>query len=131
MNTDQAAEYIRLHRRKKEIEGELKRVKKDMEDLEQTVLDDMVKDGVGNMKIRDQMLYIHRQLWASPKAGETEQVCDALRELGHDDLVQERINTQSLSALVREWDDIGEPIPAVLEPHVNASEKFSLRVRKA
>ena len=53
---------------------------------------------------------------------------DALRSAGFGDLIQPKVDSTKLSALVREFDRGDVECPAELAEVVTASEKFSIRV---
>lgn len=124
-------EFIGLEQQKDELEARLKRVTSRLKQLEQPLLDWFGQLGLQRVTIDDRTAYVHRQLWASAKDGDTQGVCDALKDCQLADLVRERFNTNTLSAYVREQDRAGEPLPSALAAVLTVSEVFSLRCVKA
>jgi len=91
--------YAKLLKQKNELEAELKSVKGKMSDIEDDILDYFAENGVDQIRVDGVTLYPRSQLWASAK---TETEMKILAEHGHQDLVEEKVNTHRLSALIRE-----------------------------
>ena len=122
---------LKLDAEKKELEKKLEKVKETRKEVEGRLLTQFEKAGMRSANVDGKTVYIHKQLWASPKDGRTA-VCDALRELGMgDEYVVENFNTNSLSAYVRELDAQEEELPEKLSAVIDVVAKFALRVRKA
>ena len=91
--------YAKMLKKKNELEAELKSVKGKMSDIEDDILDYFAENGVDQIRVDGVTLYPRSQLWASAK---TETEMKILAEHGHQDLVEEKVNTHRLSALIRE-----------------------------
>jgi hypothetical protein len=141
-----AKKYVKLAEEKAELDGKLKQVKAQMADLEEKLIDYFQRHSLRNLGAGERTVYLHRQIWASlpDKAAAHE----ALIRHGFDDLVEDKVMPQRLSAWVRELmaeaeqnegaspassDNLNEqlPLPDDLKALIKVTEKFSVRVRKA
>ena len=59
-----------------------------------------------------------------------EQAAAALKKAKLGEYAAPRVNTQSLSAYMRELDEAGEDMPAALKGIIKLSEVFKVRTRK-
>ena len=143
MNMTKVKQYVTLHARKTKLEAELASVKEKMNELEPFVLEQFEKAGIQNMKVGDWKPYVHTQIWASIDKSRPD-VMEILKANGLADLVSETVNSQSLSAYVREqvrlYEDadsknleeiLRQALPDELLDVLKVSEKTSLRVVKA
>lgn len=127
---DYVEEFIRLSKRKKELTRELEEVKSTLGSLDAVLMEQFTKDGTQAITRNDMTLYVHSQLWAKKKEGiSNAQAVKALEESGFEDYTT--LNHQSLSALLREWEKAGEPIPEGLRDFIEGSTAYSIRARKA
>ncbi len=122
-------EFVNMDKQKRELDTDLKQIKKRLEELEPVLLDQLAQAGIQNMKIDGVTVYILRQLWAQALAS-NEEICEALRAAGLQDYVKEGYNSQSISAYFRELEKQDEPLPSELAGKIGTTEKFSLRTRK-
>ena len=141
MDLQRLSEYVTRDIKAKELEAEAKRLKAENAKIEEQLIDGMIDAGIENMKIGDRTVFIRTQLWASavdavnPLTGEVDgkdwpTTIEALRVHGYGDLKEERVNSQRLSALVRELDDSEDGIPETLEEALSITERVKLVVRK-
>jgi hypothetical protein len=124
--------YIECKRLIKDLEQELKELKKDASTVEAELLQQFMDDGVQSVKTDSgKTVYLMSQLWAGkdPEVSD-EQFLTSMKENGLEDLIQEKVNTQTLSAVMREQagdyinlEDVSTPFG------VRLSEKVSVRVR--
>lgn len=144
MDTKKIKEFVKLNQRKKDLESEAKSVGAEMRKLETELLEQFAEDGVSNINLDGVTVYTHSQLWAGAKDGDYERACEALREEGLGDYVQERFNANSISAWVREYvrelqeekpdldtEDASTWLPGRLKDTISVAEKFGLRMRKS
>lgn len=131
MNDAALHRYVELETRRRSIESELKDIKAETEGLEKELLANFEQAAVSSVRHNGTTVYLHRQLWCSPKDGDYGATCAALRACGLGDLVQERFNTNTVSAYVRERDKAGEALPQPLSNSLNIAEVFSLRTRSS
>lgn len=134
MDTDKLSEYARLTARKRELDAELRAVKEEMEPLEQAILADFAEAGVQATKIdgpeRPVNISINRKILARGLQGQ-DGIVTACKAAGFGDMVQERVNGNSLNALVAEIVKGGDELPPEFEGFIEPLEKFALSVRSA
>lgn len=80
---------------KKSIDGQAK-------DIEDSLIQEMADNGISSMKIDGKTVYMSATMWASSRAGMSDQLIEALKECGLGHVVKESVNTQTLSAICRE-----------------------------
>jgi hypothetical protein len=130
--------FAKLANRKAAIEAELAEITAEMSQLENPILDGMATIGQPRTNIEGRTLYVHRQLWASASV-DKETAAKALAAEGMGDLVSPTFNTNTISAIFREWDK--QEDDGVLSADDAAkrdrllgsfkvAEKFSLRATK-
>jgi hypothetical protein len=134
------ARFVDLDTKIKEMDAELKELKRERETLEDPLVEGLIEAGIQNMNVNGKTVYIRTQLWASAKdivddsgevvAKDWTSALEAVRSTGHGDLVETRINSQRLSALVRELDETEDGIPEILRDNLNISEQIKLVVRR-
>lgn len=123
-----AKRFAELSKQKREIEGNLDTVKGELKLLEEKLLDDFVDAGFSKVSIDDMTIYLRSQDWASVGEAGLPALKARLVEMGAEFLVRETVNTQSLSAWVRERTKMGEE--AMPEDLVKVSTVISVQARK-
>lgn len=94
------AEYVRLAKRKAELDAELKGVKSQMKGLEDSLITYYTENNVQSLNVDGRTCYLHRQTWASLK--DVQAGVAALKQAGLGDMVKESCHAGTLSAWVRE-----------------------------
>lgn len=125
-----AKQYSTLLTEKKQAEAVLRTLKEEIARLEPLVLDEMRSHQMDKLNLDGHTLYIHRILITKPKS-EREEVVEALRTAGLDDLLAENYNANQLSAYVRDVLASGEELPSTLSAAVDVEEIVSVRGRQA
>lgn len=128
----QLADIVGLLRRKAELERELRAVTDAIAARQQAALDWFVEAGIDKVQHDGMTLFPRAELWASLAEGaSTDDLCAALDAVGINsaDIVKERVNTQTLSAVVRELTRDGE-VPPELLAVIKVSEVFKLGHRE-
>lgn len=126
------ARLIEVYAEIEDLESRLDAAKRERDAIKSLVLQDFQSQGISKTTVNGRTAYLSRQIWASV-AGAVDEVKAALVSLGVGHMVKETINTQTLSAYVREFesDDQGMPdLPAELKGLVKVTEKFDIRVVK-
>ena len=142
-----ADKFISFTRLKKLAEAELKQVKAKLAELDPIVQEWMAEAGLQSFKTEgDVTVYLHSQVWVKPdlRDGDDRDVamaraCELMKQVGLGDYVQEKFNTNSLSAWWRELrqtqlaeDPTAEPtMPDGLDKVLAATEVVQCRVRGA
>lgn len=126
----QIANYIQLTKDKRLLENNLKAVKALIADKEPEILEHFAKYGLQNLNQEGVTIYVKRDQWAAREKGvETEQVIQALHDAGLSEFAAPKVNTQSLSAYLRELDRDGEAFPNELEGIIKLTETYKIGSR--
>jgi len=131
MNSEQLKRFVALEERRRQLEEEIDQLKAEAVELEQALMPQFEQAGIERVSIDGRTVYVERKLWASAKNGDKQALCKALKRARLSQFVQETFNSQSLSALVREWDRDGRPMPPSLREVLEVSEVFKLRTRRS
>ena len=136
--------FIELEEMRKSREGEIDEIKKEVAELEPQIMERFENAGMQSMKSKQgTVIYIRRDLWSGAKEGAEVLLLEALKAVGLGDMVKEKVNTQTLSAYVREQEkdqfganvsakpeEIIGVLPEPLRGAINITERFSLRTRR-
>ena len=124
-----------LTQKKRELQAQLDTLNETLTQREEALLARFGDEGVDSVKIRvgkeSFSLFPRRELWASILAGMEKQAFSLLRRNKYGDLIKEKVNTQSLSALVREMDKDGKKLPPAWAKVLKVTEKYRIGTRKA
>jgi sigma54-dependent transcription regulator len=121
-------EYAELTEQRRKLEAEVKRLATDLAAREEVLLEEFAKAGIQNIKTSaGQTVYLNREIFAK-LVGDHEEALDAFREAGLGDLVKESVNSQTLRAYVREMDEV---LPEGLQPYIDVTEVFRMRMRSS
>jgi hypothetical protein len=140
--------FVKLDQKIKKKEGEVDTMKEERAALETQLLQRFQDGGIASMKTALKVnVYIRRDLWAGAANKENKaELFLALKDLPETrDLVQETVNSQTLSSFVREKarecfgdnlettkpEDIVKALPEALQSVISVTEKFSLRTSKS
>ncbi len=126
-NTALVARYVSLSDLERELKHKLDEVQKSKAELEPQILDYWIDNDIQSQKVNGVTLYPHRQVWAS-HGGDPQRAVAAMRAAGLDDMVT--VNSQTLSAWVRERQANDEPLPPVVAEAILVTERVSLRTRR-
>lgn len=121
-----AADMVALDAKIKEAARVVDELKDVRAALEEQLLEQFSEAGVSSVKVGGRTVGMRRDVYA--KILDPERLHDALRAAGFGDLIQPKVDSTKLSALVREFDRGEVECPAELAEVVTASEKFSIRV---
>lgn len=129
--------FENLTMEKRELEQQLAAVKKDLANVEEGLLQELQEKGIQNIKTnRGNTVYLNREIFASI-IGDKAKAVRVFRWRGLKDLVKTEVNSQTLRAYVRELcENEGastlypqDAIPQGLQPYINATEIYRLRMR--
>lgn len=104
----------------------LENLKKKRAAIEERLLDQFAETGVNSIRVANKAVGIRRDVYA--KILDTESLHAALTSAGYADIIKPKVDSSTLSALVREFERGDTPWPDALEGVVVASEKYSIRV---
>ena len=121
-----------LKETKKFAEQELKEITEEIDRVDAALAERMISTETQNFTRNGTMFCLTNATRASAAAGRKDDLFAALRAAGFGDLVYETVNTNSLSAFVKEQTMENEDVlPGWLEGLVNVFEKTTVGVRKA
>lgn len=136
-----AGRYIDLTRRKRNIEAELREINGELAEVESTLIEQFVQDGLQSVAIKGLgTAYLRSDIWASAPKGEDghgdyDAACDALERAGLAQFVQRRFNAQTVSAYVRNLprdEATGAPVlPPELDGNLTVSIVPKIGVRES
>lgn len=109
-------------------EAELKKLKAEFADMEPQVINYMEAEGLQKVTIDDRTVYVKRQVWASLDRSNS-RALEILRDNGLGDFIEEKVNSQRISAYVREVEKDGD-IPPWCHAALNITEKYNVGLRR-
>ncbi len=123
-----ANHYVVLNGQLRIMEAAIKKQKESMAKIEIQLLEQFAQESIQSIRTKDGLVFIYHQSWAS--CNQTE----ALKDTAWGWLVKPNVNSQMISAVVRELDkdEEGQPIlPEEVRQLVTVTEKWSIRVKKS
>jgi len=121
---------ISIKKRLDELDAETKKLKAEYDALEPEVIAYLEQEGLDRVTMDGRTVYVRRQLWASVNK-ENPFALDILRENGLGDFIEEKVNSQRISAYIREFEKTGQVIPDWCKEALNITEKFNVSIVKA
>ena len=126
--SDLVTEYAELTEKRRKLEAEVKRLATDLAAREEVLLEGFAQAGIQNIKTTaGQTVYLNREIFAK-LVGDHEEALAAFRQAGLGDFVKESVNSQTLRAYVREMDEV---LPEGLQPYIDVTEVFRMRMRSS
>lgn len=121
-------EYADLLDEKADLERRLKVVSAKLGERQAGIMAWFEQQGVTSVRVAGgRTLYLRRELWAVKEDGvSTERAVLALKEAGLDEFAKPGVNTQGLSAYLRELDRDQKPLPGPLVGVIRAAETFKV-----
>lgn len=123
------ARLIELDERRHELEGQLDQIKYERKVLEERLMEQWAEAGVQHVRQNGMTVYLRRDVWAGIDAEyKTSAPYAFMRaDLGH----MLSVNSQTLSAYVRELERKGEEAPEDIRQLIRTTEQFSIRTRRS
>lgn len=146
MNTANLKEFVALEDEKAAIKTRLKTIENRLGELDESLTNEFLEDGIQSTKIDGRTVYLHRDLYASAKEGDKEAVVAALKQCDLGQYVKEDYNANSLKAYVREMvhaaeeqarvdgrvlENPADAIPEHLAVTLNISTVYSVSSRRS
>lgn len=126
LKTDEYKEYVELDTKKKELERDLEKTKKKIAQKQEALIENLIDNEMKKISIAGKTVYIHNMTYASIK--DRARAIEELKKAGYDDYVKEGVNNNSISALLRHFQEEGEDLPENFKGVIDPYEKISLRV---
>lgn len=127
MSADLIRRYLALKDRKEALDAQVKEVTAELEAVQAALLERWSEDGTTSQRVDGRLVSLRRQAFATVIDSDYDRAARALKEAGLDHLL--RPNTQTLSALLREYEAEGRPLPPSFEGAIGIYERYSLSVR--
>lgn len=121
-----AGQMVEIDAEIEEAEALVASIKARRQVVEEQLLEQFAETGTSSVRVNGRTVSMRRDLYS--KILDADRLNDALREAGFGDLVEEKVNSMRLAALVREIDRGDIEQPEALVGVVDKSEKFSIRV---
>jgi len=120
------SQYADLTEKRRQLEAEVNRIKAELATREEKLVEEFGQAGIQNIKTASgQTVYLNREIFAK-LVGDPKKARTALRRAGLSDFIKEAVSAQTLRAYVRE---MGEAIPKGLQPYIDVTEVFRMRMR--
>ena len=113
-----------------EAEEALKGLKAEYSAQEEVLLRDYETDGIQSMNVSGKNVHLYRDLYVK-LVGDIDEAHEALRKAGEGDLLKYGVNSQSLRARVKELEASDNGVPEGLQPFIETTEAYKIRIRRA
>ena len=124
--SDLVRDYADLTEERRRLEGEVIHIKTTLANLEERLAQEFAQAGIQNIKTASgQTVYLNREIFAK-LVGDPKKARTALRRAGLGDFIKEGVNANTLRAYVREMDEV---IPRGLQPYIDVTEVYKMRMR--
>ena len=128
-----------LREKKKDLDDQVKANNAEIDSIEEHLVQAMLQEEMQNFNRAGTLFYLNTKVFASAIPEKKADLYEALKENGFADVVVETVNSNTLSALVKEQiaeideiNDEGKPVlPEWLNGLVNTYEKQSVGMRKS
>ena len=120
------SEYAAKTEARRKLDAESKRLATEIALLDERLVQEFETAGIQNVKTASgQTVYLNREIFAK-LVGDEKKAKTALRRAGLGDFIKEGVNAQTLRAYVR---DVDEQIPKGLQPFIDVTEIYRIRMR--
>src|SRR5688500_9612725 len=99
---DRVRRFVALEKERRELEARLKMIEEEAAPLKDQIADEYEEDGRQRETVDGMTVYLSYATYASAKDGDMKRLVDALKRHGMGDLVQEKVDLNTLSGVVRE-----------------------------
>jgi len=128
MDTAVIREFQRLKALEAELRADLNEVEAARKELEEQVTTQLIEEGVQNINIDGQTVYLRRDVYPSYPAGKEAAIALLAADPAHQDIVQQTINHQTVCALLRELDG---NYPAEWQGIIEVADVYRVGLRKS
>ena len=120
------SEFVDLTKQRRDLEAQVNVLKTELVAREEKLVEGFARAGIQNIKTKTgQTVSLRREVYAK-LTGDQKKSYTALRRAGLGDFIKEGVNTQTLSAYVRELEEV---LPKGLQPYIDVTEVFRMRMR--
>ena len=121
--------YIDKRAEINEAEDKLEALKAEYKAQEEVLLRDYELDGIQSMNVDGKNVHLYRDLYVK-LVGDIDEAHEALRVAGEGDLLKYGVNSSSLRARVKELEASDNGIPKGLQPFIETTEAYKIRIRR-
>lgn len=125
-----ATELHRLRDEKKATEDKVKELNREIEEVDKELVEAMLESELQSINMSGFTFYLNTRTFATAKAEGKIELYEWFKENGHESMVQETVNAQTLAAWVREQLDEADELPKEIQPLLNVYEKTSVGIRR-
>ena len=123
--------FVEAEKERLNLEGQLKLARQKCDDLQRPILEWFSQRGIKNMRIGDRLVHIVRRFKVVPKMGYSkDDVCDALKNTGHADLVTTSYHWTRMASLAKQAEEEGVDLPSELASIIDVNEEYRVQTRK-
>lgn len=123
--------YTELELERRRFKAGLEAVTTEQAELQVPLLEAWERNGWKHISGNGLTLALRRDIRVSAKGGDSEALCAALEAEGFPQFIKRGVNSNTLSAFVREYDRSGEALPERIADAVTIFEQFSITARKS
>lgn len=126
-----AKRFAGLTARKRELEAQIREIESELAVEEDHIREGFARHGLKTINLPDFTIYLAKEVRARPTNGDDELACSILKAHGHEWLVKETINRNTLSSWVREWlgDPEGHEISPAIRQALEITNVYRVRAR--
>lgn len=125
--------FVEAEKQRLDLEGQLKLARQKCDELQRPILEWFSQRGIQNMRVGKEKRLVHivRRYKVVPKMGfSKDDVCDALRNTGHGDLVTTSYHWTRMSSLAKQAEEEGVELPSELASTIDVNEEYRVQTRK-
>ncbi len=128
---EMADQLEELRQEKARLEDELKKVKAEIEAVNEAMVAEMVSEEVQRFTRNGKLFYLQTDMFVSDVAERREALYETLRQQGYGDLIRETVHPQTLKGFTKEQvRENNDELPDWLDGFVNVFFKDKVVVRK-
>lgn len=129
VNISLARRLVEIDAEQDDLGSKVSALKDERAGIEAQLIDQYAMAGVQSVRVDGKSVYLRHDTYA--KILDKDKLIPVLRRTKHGDIVKETVNSNTLSALVREIFDGQHKVPKAWDGVLTVSDKFSIRVVKA
>jgi hypothetical protein len=128
MDMTKLKRLIELNQKYHDFKDKFEKITTERLQAQREALEEMASAGVDQIKIDGNTVFVHSQVWA--KIPSRIAAIRALKAEGLTELIDEKYNTHSISAWLRERIKSGEDLPDTFKGTIEANEVLNAKVRR-
>lgn len=123
--------FVQADIERKELADRLKAAEQRCQEMQGPLLDYFTQSGMENVRVDGRLVHIVKRHKVVPRDGYSkEDVCEALVNTGHGDLVSTTYHWTRMSSLVKQAEEEGTDLPEELLDKIQINEEFKVQTRR-